>query len=284
MAQQHASVRVTGQSRPLWSRPRDVWDHRQILGLLVKRDLSVRYAESVLGYLWSLLDPLLMAVVYWFVFTRIFDRTVGHEPYVIFVLVALLPWTWFQNCVGDSSHALQSESRLARSTALPRELWAMRIVLSKGVEFLYAIPVLLLLVFLFRDQITTVHLPYLWVFGLAIVVQVILLTGCALLLSPLTVLLQDIDPLVKVALRFGFYVSPIIYGITDIGVMGATDWMKQAFMLNPMTGIIAGYRAALFPQEFTWSVFGTAAAVSIFILVLGQFTFSRLERDVLKEL
>lgn len=275
------TVRVTGQTRTLWSRPGDVWAHRKVLGLLVKRDLSVRYAASVLGYFWSMLDPLLMSVVYWFVFTKIFPRGVGHEPYVIFLLVALLPWTWFQNAVSDSSHALQAESRLARSTSLPRELWALRIVLSKGVEFLYSIPVMCLLVLIFHP---TIDVGYLWVFPLAVIVQAILLIGIALLLAPLTVLLQDVDPLVKVALRFGFYVSPIIYGVRDIEGMGATDWMKEAFLLNPMTGILSGYRAAFFPSEMDWQVFGTAAAFSVVILVLGQVVFSRLERDVLKEL
>lgn len=159
----HEPVRVTGQTRTLWSRPGDVWSHRKVLWLLVQRDLNVRYASSVLGYFWSMLDPLLMSVVYWFVFTKIFDRSVGHEPYVIFLLVALLPWTWFQNAVSDSSFALQAEAQLARSTALPRELWALRIVLSKGVEFLFSIPVMILLVAIFHQSIS-IDWGYLWLF------------------------------------------------------------------------------------------------------------------------
>lgn len=280
MSETNVPIRVTTRSRPLWSRPADLWSRRSILWLLVRRDLSVRYASSALGYLWSLLDPLLMSIVYWFVFTRIFAKGVGEQPYVIFLLVALLPWTWFQNTVGDSSHALQQESRLVRSTSLPREYWALRIVLSKGVEFLLSLPVLALLVVIFDARVNA----YLWLFPIAILIQVVLLTGLALLLSPLTVLLRDIDPLVKIALRFLFYVSPIIYGVHDIMGMSAPEWMKQAFMLNPMTGILSTYRAGFFAEQMDWQVFWSAVVVSFIILLLGQIVFSRLERQVLKEL
>lgn len=273
-------VRVTGRRKSALSRPKELWERRSILWLLVKRDLSVRYASSALGYLWSLLDPLLMSAVYWFVFTKIFSRQVGHDPYVVFLLVALLPWTWFQNSVGDSSHALQLESRLARSTALPREVWALRVVLSKGVEFMFSIPIMGLLVVIFHPGVNGL----IWLFPVAIVVQLILLTGISLLLAPLTVLLRDVDPLVKVALRFMFYVSPIIYGVNDILEMNTPGWMKDLFLLNPMTGILSAYRAGFFPQELDWRVFGTSVLVSVIVLIAGQLVFSRLERDVLKEL
>lgn len=280
-SQDDTAVRVTSAVNSIWSRPRDIWAHRRVLRLLVKRDLTVRYANSALGYLWSVLDPLLMSAVYWFVFTRIFDRSVGEEPYIVFLLAALLPWTWFQNSVNDCSHALQVESRLVRSTSLPREIWTMRIVLSKGVEFLYSIPVLALLVVIYPETEITV---YAWLFPVAILLQAILLTGLALLLAPLTVLLRDVDPLVKIALRFAFYVSPIIYGYNDIRDMAAPQILKDLFVLNPMTGILSTYRAAFFESQMHWDALGIAAAVSIGMLLLGQLTFSRLERQVLKEL
>lgn len=274
------AVRVTGRRLGLFRRQRELFGRRRVLALLVKRDLSVRYASSALGYFWSLLDPLLMSVIYWFVFTRIFQRGVGHEPYVIFLLVALLPWTWFQNAVGDSANALFHEARLVRSTSLPREFWVLRVVLSKGVEFLLSIPVLALLVLIFHPHLN----GYIWLFPVAIIMQVVLLTGIAMILAPLTVLLRDIDPLVKVGLRFLFYVSPIIYGVHDIMEMGAPTWMKEAFLANPMTGILTAYRAGFFVEEVNWRVIGAAGISSLFILLIGQIVFMRLERQVLKEL
>ena len=75
--------------------------YRHSLWLLTRRDLRVRYSTSALGYLWSILDPLVMSAIYWFVFTQIFQRTVGHEPYIVFLITALLPWVWFNTSVSD---------------------------------------------------------------------------------------------------------------------------------------------------------------------------------------
>lgn len=115
------------------------------LWLLSARDLKVRYSTSALGYLWSILDPLVMSAIYWFVFTLIFQRDgVGGEPYIVFLLVGLLPWVWFNASVIDFTKAFRKDAKLVRSTAIPRSIWVGRIVLSKGIEFLFSIPVLIL--------------------------------------------------------------------------------------------------------------------------------------------
>ena len=126
------------------ARPVALWNRRRAIKLLVTRDLKVRYASSTLGYLWSVLEPLLLAGIYWFIFTQIFTRTVGVEPYIVFLLAGLLPWTWFNGAVTDAARALHTEAKLVRSTNVPREVWVVRVVLSKGVEFLLSLPVLFL--------------------------------------------------------------------------------------------------------------------------------------------
>jgi len=116
--------------------------YRQSLWLLTARDLKVRYATSWLGYVWSVLDPLVMAIIYWFIFTEIVGRTVGEAPYIVFLLAGLLPWMWFNGAVGDATRAFIKDAKLVRSTRIPRTVWVNRIVLSKGIEFLAAIPVI----------------------------------------------------------------------------------------------------------------------------------------------
>lgn len=91
--------------------------------MLTVRDLRVRYSTSALGYFWSILDPLVMAGIYWFVFTQVFDRDVGESPYIVFLLTALLPWMWFNGAVGDCTRAFLKEARLIRSTKIPRTIW-----------------------------------------------------------------------------------------------------------------------------------------------------------------
>ena len=112
------------------------------LWLLSARDLRVRYSTSALGYLWSILDPLVMSLIYWFVFTQVFERTVGTEPYIVFLITALLPWVWFNASVTDFTKAFSKDARLVRSTSIPRSIWVTRIILSKGIEFLFSLPVI----------------------------------------------------------------------------------------------------------------------------------------------
>ncbi len=108
------------------------------LWLLSARDLRVRYSTSALGYLWSVLDPLVMTGIYWFVFTQVFHRSVGEDPYIVFLITALLPWVWFNSAVTDFTKAFKKDARLVRSTSIPRWIWVNRIVLSKGIEFLFS--------------------------------------------------------------------------------------------------------------------------------------------------
>ena len=109
--------------------------YRQTLWLLTTRDLRVRYSTSALGYIWSILDPLVMAGIYFFVFSVVFKRSVGDEPYIVFLLSGLLPWMWFNGAVSDSTRAFIREAKLVRSTKIPRTIWVFRLVGSKGIEF-----------------------------------------------------------------------------------------------------------------------------------------------------
>lgn len=257
-----------------------VWRSRKVLWLLVRRDLKVRYADSFLGYLWSVLDPLLMSGVYWFVFTVVFQRSVGEEPYIVFLISALLPWTWFSNSTTDSLNAIRSQAKLVRSTALPREIWVLRVVIAKGVEFAISLPVLALFVIFYPPQLNA----DLALFPVAVLVQVVLLTGMALFLAPVTVLLRDTQPLVKVALRFLFYASPVIYGLGDVLGSSLPDVVQTLYLLNPMSGILTTYRAGFFDGLMDWTALGVAAAVSLATLAVGAVVFRRLENDVLKEI
>jgi ABC-2 type transport system permease protein len=257
-----------------------LWRKRGVLGLLVRRDLKVRYSESVLGYLWSILDPLLMGLIYWFVFTTVFKRTVGQEPYILFLLSGMLPFMWFQNAVNGSPSAIKGE-RLVRSTALPREIWILRLVLSKGCEYLFSLPVLALFAIGYQHGVTW------WIVMMipAMVVQVVLLTGLSLLISPLGALVRDVDRVVRILMRFMFYATPIIYGLSDITENKKIPaFLHYLYDLNPMTGIIAMYRAGFFPSELHWNPIFASMIGSVVIFVVGWWVFTRFEPAVLKEI
>lgn len=245
------------------------------LWLLSARDLRVRYSTSALGYLWSVLDPLVMSGIYWFVFTQVFQRDVGETPYIVFLITALLPWVWFNSAVTDFTRAFNKDARLVRSTSIPRSIWVGRIVLSKGIEFLFSIPVLALFA-IFGGA--TVNWGLL-LFPVAVSLQVALLVGLGLIVAPLCVLWGDLERTTRLVLRALFYASPIIYGVADLpGVF------KELGALNPLAGILTLYRVGFFPDQWDTLAVVVGAVSSILVLVLGVFVFRRLERPVLKEL
>ena len=245
------------------------------LWLLAKRDLRVRYSTSALGYFWSILDPLVMAGIYWFVFTVVFKRSVGDEPYIVFLLSTLLAWTWFTGAVSDTTRAFTKEAKLVRSTKIPRTIWVVSLVLSKGIEFVASLPVLAFFVVVAGAHLTLDAL----LFPLAIVIQAVLTVGIGLIVAPLVVFFRDLERAVKLGLRFLFYASPIIYGVTDLP---AQLHFWAAF--NPLSGIFSIYRAAFFSEQLDWFMVGVSAGMSIVILCIGMLVFKRTIRSVLKEI
>lgn len=254
--------------------------YRRSLWLLTTRDLKVRYSTSALGYLWSIIDPLVMAAIYWFVFTQIFDRGVGHEPYVVFLLTGLLPWVWFNGAVADSTVAFSRNAKLIRSTTIPRTIWVGRLVLSKGIEFLLSIPVLVIFVVANLDDFADggIQLGAFW-WLLAIPLQAILTLGVGLIVAPLVMFFHDLERAVKLALRALFYASPIVYGIGDL-----PDELRPWSAFNPLTGIFSLYRSAFFPEEFDVFAVAVSVGMSVVLLVIGLLVFRGSLRAVLKEI
>ena len=245
------------------------------LWLLSARDLRVRYATSALGYLWSVLDPLVMSLIYWFVFTQIFGRGVGEEPYIVFLITALRPWVWFNAPVTACTRAVSTDARLVRSTSIPRSIWVNRIVLSKGIEFLFSLPVLVLFAVVGGAPVTW---GLAW-FPVAVVLQTVLLVGLGLLVAPLCVLWGDLERTTRLILRALFYATPIIYGVNDLpGIF------RELVAFNPLAGIFTLYRVGFFPDQWDTLTVIVGAVMSFALLALGIFVFGRLERPVLKEL
>jgi ABC-2 type transport system permease protein len=256
-------------------RPVALGRRHRVIRLLVVRDLKIRYASSALGYLWSILEPLLLGLTYWFIFTQIFHRSVGEDPYIVFLLAGIFPWTWFSGAVTDSAKALRTEARLIHSTNMPRELWVLRVVVSKSVDFALSLPVLLLFAVLY-------HAPIHW--ELVLLVPAALLLGIlclalGLLLAPLVVLLEDLDRIVRLVLRLGFYASPVIFTVWDV-----PHQFAAFFAVNPLNGIFQLCRAGFFPAQLAWSHVAYSALASLLLLVVGWTVFARLERTVLKEI
>lgn len=251
--------------------------YRRSLWLLTARDLKVRYTTSALGYLWSVIDPLLMSGIYFFVFVLVFHRSVpGQHPYIVFLVSGLLAWTWFNASISASTSAFTSEGKLIRSTTIPRTIWIGRIVLSKGIEFLLSIPVIAIFVIATGAPVhwqVVLWLP-------AIILQAALCFGLGLIIAPLVVFFRDLERAIKLILRLLFYASPIIYGLNDLKKLHLEFW--GAF--NPITGIIGLYRSAFFPEDLDWFAVAVSAGLTVVIVAVGVLVFRRTIKSVLKEI
>ncbi len=267
----------------LITRTRAVLVKRNVLWTLVIRDLRVRYSRSVLGYVWTVLDPLLMSLIYFVVFVYIFQRkALGHDPYFLFLVAGLLPWQWFSGVVSESSRALIQEAKLVRSTNLPREIWVARVVVSKGIEYLWSLPVLMFFTLFYFLKGQTHLNVWLALLPLGIVVQFLFLIGLGLILAPVTALVTDMQRVIKIVLRMLFYVTPVIYA----GNLVPQPYDKITW-LNPMTGVLEMMRAGFFKHDsipIQWGAISVGTAVTLVTLFAGFAVFGRLERAVLKEI
>ena len=279
-----------------------LWESRRILWILVVRDLKVRYSDTVLGYVWTLLDPLLLALTYWFVFGVIIARGDEFEqPYLLWLLTGILPFQWTAHVLGDSGRLLGNDAKLVTASSMPREIWVVRSVTSRFIEFLFTLPITAVAMVLFavfgdKSPCDTGCLsqvgPSWWLLALplAFLVQFVLNLGFAFTLAPACMLYPDIHRVVRVFSTLYRYLSPVIYGYlvleTAIDSRGWPSWIVDVYSLNPMAGILNAYHAVIFPENTkdVLALLGVAAAISSALLVFGVYLFRRLEPRVLKEL
>lgn len=261
-----------------------VWANRGVLRVLVHRDLTVKYQQSILGYLWSLIEPLTMALIYWFIFGLLFDtQLVDGGSYSMFIISGIFAWAWFNSAINESTGALTTQSRLVTTINLPRELFPMGKVLGRFAEYLAGVPIILGAAYVFDARPTWrtfVALP------MAILLQFGLLCGIALLLSSVTVMLRDVERFVRLVVRVLFYAAPIIYPLAKVyESTSLPGWAKRIYLADPMVGIFQLHHAAWFPAEWpSTALLMTTVVGTIVVLLLGFWSFRRLEAAVLKEL
>ncbi|GAA3750759.1 ABC transporter permease [Salinactinospora qingdaonensis] len=265
-----------------------VWRNRQVVSLLVRRDLKVKYQQSILGYAWSLLEPLAMAGIYYFVFGVLYNSRVapgGEEApggYPLYLLAGLLPWMWFSGAMSDASRALITHAKLITTMKVPREIFPFSVVLTKFVEYMLTWPVLLVFVLFLGGQ---TGWNVLWL-PMAVMVQFLFLLGVTLLLSSLNVLLRDIERMIRILNRVLFYSSPILYPMHVVMTAEKIpEWFKTVYTMNPLVGIFQMHHTVWFPTETPSTLMLTSTLVwTAVILIAGYMTFRRLETAILKEL
>src|SRR3954468_11087959 len=184
--------------------------YRGLIQSLVARELKARYRGSFLGFFWSFINPLLLLLVYSFVFTYVMNAAHDPriEPYALFMFCGILPWTWFSSSLAESAGVLISGGNLIKKVLFPAEILPIVTVTANMIHFFLALPILVFFLIWFSAPLT---IPELLCFPLVVLVQLIFTLGCALILSALTVHFRDIRDILSNLLTLWFFATPIIY-------------------------------------------------------------------------
>jgi ABC-2 type transport system permease protein len=263
---------------------------RELLGNLTLRELRGRYKRSVLGWGWSLLNPLTAIAVYWLVFGVFLDiqpptgDPSGLTSYALFLVCGLLPWNFFQTAVESSPETLISNGNLIKKVYFPREILVVSATVSALVTFFVELAVLAVLLLLAGNMV----LPWLPVLLLVVVLEFVFVLGLALLFSVLNVYFRDVKHFVSLALKILFYTVPIVYPVSLVPehkeVAGWTIPVRQIYELNPLVPLMESFRDVLYDLRFP--DLGNLAYVAVWavaILGFGWWVFSRLEPRLAEE-
>jgi lipopolysaccharide transport system permease protein len=247
--------------------PKDLWGHRELLYFLTWRDVKVRYKQTLLGATWALLQPLLLMLIFTFVFGRLVGVKAGGVPYPLFAFAGLLPWMFFANAVTNSGNSLIGNTNLIKKVYFPRIIIPTAAVAAGLVDLGIGFLLLVVLMFYYGAGL---HLSLL-LLPLLIALVTLLALGVGMWMSALNVKYRDVRYALPFLIQVWLFASPVIYPVPE-------RW-RWLLALNPMTGIVSGFRAAFFGRPVDWGTLALSAVITLLILVYSTFTFSRMERS-----
>ena len=249
---------------------RELWTHRELLYFLIWRELKARYKQTILGISWVILQPLLMTLVFTVVLGKLVGVPTGNIPYPLFLYAGLLPWVFFSNAVSSGSYSLVASSQMITKVYFPRIIIPAAAVGVRLSDFLVASVVLIGLMRYYG-------IPFGWplLFAPLLVIHVTLLAlALSAWLSALNVRYRDTATALPVMLQLWMFASPIVYS----GAIVPARW-RWLYDLNPLTGIIEGFRSALLGIPFNRRALIVSILVTILLLIGSVFVFRRMEDD-----
>jgi lipopolysaccharide transport system permease protein len=256
---------------------RELWRYRSLLRMLVERDLKTRYRGSLLGVLWSFLQPLgmmlVMSVLAWNIKTNRING-VAYDNWHVFVLCGLLAWNYFSAAVVAGSGSVLDNAHLVKKVYFPRIVLPLAAVCSALVNYLLAVPVFLVVALVSGHALT----PVLFFLPFVVLIQTVFSTGIALLLSTLNVFYRDTKFLIELAMLALFFLTPIFYSAEDLTLPAAAAdstavWIRR---LNPMASLVNMYQDLMFLNRMTSLDFVLRTALTaLLVFVVGYVVFQR---------
>jgi lipopolysaccharide transport system permease protein len=250
----------------------ELWSYRELLYFLTWRDVKVRYKQTFLGVAWAVMQPVFTMVI----FTLFFGRLAGLDartqgiPYPLFAYAGLLPWIFFSNALTSSGNSLVGSANLITKVYFPRMIVPTAAVAAGLLDLAIAFAILVVLMVYYQipPSINLLMIP------LLVLLTTALATGVGMWLSALNVKYRDIRFALPFMIQLWMFVSPIIYPADIL----PAKW-RWALELNPLTGIIEGFRSALFAKPFNWMSLGISTVITVVVLFYAAYSFSRVERS-----
>lgn len=249
---------------------KDWWAYRELLYFLIWRDVKIRYKQTLLGAAWAIIQPLLTMLIFTLIFSRVAKIDSNGIPYPVFAYAALLPWTFFANAISNSGNSIVGSAHLITKVYFPRMIIPVASVCAGLVDLAVAFPMLVILMFYYHTGVTLNIL----LLPLLLLLTTVLAIAVGTWLSAINVKYRDVKFAIPFIVQIWMYLSPVAYPSSVV----PAKW-RLLYFLNPIVGIIDGYRSALFGRAFDWKSLGISVAATLAFLVYSSSQFRRMEKS-----
>ncbi|MBK8282383.1 MAG: ABC transporter permease [Saprospiraceae bacterium] len=250
---------------------RDLWRFRELFYILSWRDLKVRYKQTALGVAWSVIRPVLTTIIFYVVFNRIAKLpTPGTAPYMLMIFAGMVPWQFFSNALSEASNSLVGNSNLISKVYFPRMIIPASSVITSMVDLLISLGIMVIM-FVIYQFLPGWHVIFLPVF---ILIAFIASFGIGLYITALNVKYRDFRYIIPFIIQFGLYVTPVGFSSSVVPAE-----YRLLYALNPMVGVIDGFRWCLLGEQMYWPGFWISMAVCVLFLWVGVRHFRKTEKS-----
>ena len=254
---------------------KEIYGYREMIFSLVKRDLRGRYKASVLGFLWTFINPLCQILVYTFVFQ--FIMRTGIEQFSVYLISGMIPWIFFSTAVSGGTMCIKNQSEMVKKIYFPREVLPISFVTSAFVNMLFCFIMIFLVIAVSGSGFNAVALLFL---PLVMIIEYIMALGFTFIVSGLTIYFRDMEHIVGVIMMAWIYLTPIMYSVEMV-----PERLRSVYYINPMTPVIQAYQEILYyeqiPQMKTLLLSGVFGVVILFV---GAIAFKHMERNFAEEM
>jgi lipopolysaccharide transport system permease protein len=248
---------------------KELWAYRELLLVLTMRDIKVRYKQTVLGFAWAIIQPVMMMVVFSIIFGQLAQMPSDGFPYSIFVYVALLPWTFFANSITACGNSLVGSAQLVSKVYFPRLIIPFAAVGSASVDFVIATGVLFMLMLYYGISWSL----NLFMFPLLVACVIFTAVGVGTFLAALLVAYRDVRYIMPFIVQLWLFATPVVYPASLV-----PDKWRWLLYLNPMAGIIEGFRSSFLDRPFDFTALSISVFVAVLVFMFGVAYFEKVER------